>query len=94
MDGRIIVGRSSGHRGDRESVRRGATITNNDSPNEVATTAPTGDPSIPGGFYWMFATPSGSHSFTAAAGGYQPATATVDVRPNAAIRVDFRLTPG
>ncbi len=71
----------------------GATITNNDRPNEVATTAPTGDPGMPGGFYWMLTAQAGNQSFTAAANGYQSQTQNLTVRPNVTTRADFTLIP-
>jgi len=52
----------------------------------------TGDPALPGGYYWLFA-PRGGQHVTATAAGYTTGSATVTVPANKVVRHDWALTP-
>jgi hypothetical protein len=70
----------------------GATVTSADRPGEKATTAGTpDDPNLGDGFYWMFSSVTGNHTFTAAAGNYGSQDAKVNVASNWATTADFAL---
>ena len=72
----------------------GAAVTEASKDGGTVTSATTGDPAIPGGFYWMFS-PQGEHSFTAAdAHGYATATQTAAVARNAVTQQDWALQAG
>lgn len=70
----------------------GATVTSDDRPAAYGYSAASADPSLPDGFYWLFSPLTGSRSFTVAAAGYGPATATVLVTADAVTRQDWSLT--
>lgn len=73
----------------------GATVVNADAAQDKATTAATpDDPALGGGFYWMFTTKTGSHTFTASKSRYTDAARTVDVAPDSTNRADFGLKAG
>jgi hypothetical protein len=56
--------------------------------------AGTGDPGVPGGFYWLFTPKAGSQSFTATAPGYSSSVATVNIGSGQVTRHDWALTEG
>ncbi|MGH3380784.1 MAG: carboxypeptidase regulatory-like domain-containing protein [Actinoallomurus sp.] len=71
----------------------GATVTSADRPAEQATSAATpDDPNLGDGFSWMFSSVTSSHKFTATAGNYGSADATVNVAANWATAADFALS--
>ena len=73
----------------------GATVTSVDAPGDRGVTMATpDDPNIPDGFYWLFSSLTGRHSFTAKAGNYTAQTRRIDVAPDWTTRADFRLTAG
>jgi hypothetical protein len=51
----------------------------------------TGDPALPGGYYWLFV-PSGHQHLVVSATGYDTATTTVDVAADRISRHDVALT--
>ncbi len=67
----------------------GATVSSSDGVTGVA--AGTTDQAVPGGLYEVFS-PAGSRAFTAAAAGYQAASATVQVAAGQLTRHDWALT--
>jgi hypothetical protein len=70
----------------------GATVTSNDMPSEKATTFATpNDPNNPGGFYWLFSSLTGSHSFTASDPQHSDDTETANVAADSTVRQDFKL---
>jgi N-acetylneuraminic acid mutarotase len=70
----------------------GATVTSGDKPAEKATTAATpDDPNVGDGFYQMFSSLTGSHSFTATKSHYGPVSQAVNVAADSATRADFTL---
>ena len=71
----------------------GTTVSEEGKHGGTGTSASTGDPAIPGGFYWLFS-PSGSRNLTATDNTYAAATATVDVKPNAVTSQDWSLQAG
>ena len=69
----------------------GATIT--DAAGPSALSAATGDPTLPGGFYSLFA-PAGTQQLTASGGGYTTASAAVNVTAGGVTRQDWALQAG
>jgi N-acetylneuraminic acid mutarotase len=72
----------------------GATVTDTDNPSDKATTGPTADPAINNGYYWLFSSLTGSHTFTAARGSYQTGSQTVNVAANGSTKANFALGAG
>jgi N-acetylneuraminic acid mutarotase len=73
----------------------GATVTSVDKPAESATTAATpADPNLADGFYWMFSSLTGKHSFTAAKKNYVSKTKSVNVAANFTTQAAFNLAAG
>lgn len=73
----------------------GATVTNSDKPAETATTIATPeDPNLGDGFYSLFASTLGSHSFTAAKGHYTSLSKAVKVSADSAVQANFKLKAG
>ena len=72
----------------------GATVTSTDNPSDKATTALSADPAIGDGYYWLFSSLTGSHQFTAAKGGYQSASQTVNVAADGSTLANFGLGAG
>ena len=73
----------------------GATVTSVDAPSDNATTVATpDDPNLGDGFYWMFSTLTGSHSFTAARSHYVSQSKSLTVAGNAANKLTFSLKAG
>ena len=72
----------------------GATVASADRPAETATSAATpDDPNLGDGFYWLFSSVTGAgHKFTATAGNYGSADATVNVAADWATAADFGLS--
>jgi subtilase family serine protease/N-acetylneuraminic acid mutarotase len=71
----------------------GATVTADAKPGGSETTAATGDPALPGGYYWLFSKP-GAAKFTVTDGRYVRASTSVDVASNAVARQDWALKSG
>ncbi|WP_327242951.1 carboxypeptidase regulatory-like domain-containing protein [Streptomyces sp. NBC_01320] len=71
----------------------GATVTSTDKPAEKTTSAATpNDPNLGDGFYWMFSSLTGEHTFTTTAGNsYSPQDITVNVAPDQASDGTFAL---
>jgi N-acetylneuraminic acid mutarotase len=65
-----------------------------DAGGQSGTSASTADPAVPGGFYWLFASPPGPVSFTASGAGYQSGSASVTVAAGAVTRQDWSLQAG
>lgn len=78
----------------------GATVTSGDNPSDTATTVATpDDPAVGGGYYQLFSSLTGSHSFTvtkplANGAGYTPTTQTVSVAADGATEADFKASAG
>jgi subtilase family serine protease/N-acetylneuraminic acid mutarotase len=70
----------------------GVTVT--DAAKQSGTSKATADPALRGGFYWLFASPPGSTSLTAAGSGYQAATASAAVTSGAATQQNWSLDAG
>ncbi|MEV0811051.1 S8 family serine peptidase [Micromonospora sp. NPDC050200] len=63
----------------------GATVTSADKPAEKTTSAATpNDPNLGDGFYWMFSSLTGEHTFTATARHYSAQDITATLAPNQA----------
>lgn len=93
VDGGLVFG----HVRDKNdgSYVNGATVTSADRPAEKAVTAATpDDPGLADGFYWLFSTLTGSHPFTAQAGGYVSLSKPVDVQADWATAASFQLAAG
>ncbi|WP_345044226.1 Kelch repeat-containing protein [Streptomyces sannanensis] len=71
----------------------GATVTSADKPAEKTTSAATpNDPNLGDGFYWMFSSLTGEHTFSATAGNsYSAQDITVNVAPHQASDGTFAL---
>ncbi|WP_323183991.1 carboxypeptidase regulatory-like domain-containing protein [Streptomyces sp. NBC_01221] len=71
----------------------GASVTSVDKPAEKTTSVATpNDPNLGDGFYWMFSSLTGKHTFTATAGNsYSPQDITVNVVPDQASDDTFAL---
>ncbi|MFE7323737.1 carboxypeptidase regulatory-like domain-containing protein [Streptomyces sp. NPDC057565] len=71
----------------------GASVTSADKPAEKTTSAATpNDPNLGDGFYWMFSSLTGEHTFSATVGNYYTAQdITVDVAPHRATDGTFAL---
>ncbi|MFB7776569.1 carboxypeptidase regulatory-like domain-containing protein [Streptomyces bauhiniae] len=73
----------------------GATVINNDAPEELALTQATpDDPQLADGFYWIFSRSQGKHTFTATKTRFTPAARTVRVVPDAVTPADPVLQAG
>ncbi len=73
----------------------GAIVTNDTTTGQSgASAANPADPSLPNGFYWMFASPPGGDQFTVNDGSYTPSTETVTVARNAVTHQDWPLQAG
>lgn len=73
----------------------GATVTNDTTTGQTgASAANPADPNLPGGFYWMFASPAGGDQFTASDGSYAPSAQAVNVADNAVTHQDWSLKAG
>jgi subtilisin family serine protease/N-acetylneuraminic acid mutarotase len=70
----------------------GATVTSADKPAEKTTSVATpNDPNLGDGFYWMFSSLTGEHTFTATARNYSAQDVTVIVAPDQATDGTFSL---
>lgn len=70
----------------------GALITSNDRPTQFGVSLATlDDPTLDDGYYWMFSSLTGNHSFTVSASGYASTTSTVNVASNQITRQDWKL---
>lgn len=86
-----------GHVRDRndDGYVNGATVTSKDRPAEKATTVATPDDTeLADGFYWLFSSLTGTHTFTASAGNYVSQSKAVDVQADWATAANFRLAAG
>lgn len=73
----------------------GATVVNTDAPQDKAITAATpDDPALGGGFYWMFSSKTGSHTFTASKSHYADLDKSVDVAADSVNKANFSLKAG
>jgi N-acetylneuraminic acid mutarotase len=73
----------------------GATVSNDTTTGQSGVSAANpADPSLPSGFYWMFASPAGSDRLTASDGSYASSTQPVTVAPNAVTRQNWALQAG
>jgi Carboxypeptidase regulatory-like domain len=70
----------------------GVTVTSKSAPAGTGTSAPTSDPAFPDGFYWLFSSMTGPHTFTATSAGFTPARAGVKITANAVSQHDWVLT--
>lgn len=72
---------------------KGATVASTSAPTDqgVSAATPT-DPDLPDGFYWLFASQTGTQPFTVTATGHTTASGTVDVTANQLTRKDWALT--
>jgi N-acetylneuraminic acid mutarotase len=93
IPGGLVVGRATD--ANTGKALNGATVTSTDNPADKAITAATpDDPSVGDGYYWMFSSLTGAHPFTAAKGGYQTASQTVNVAADGTTRADFSPKAG
>jgi hypothetical protein len=70
----------------------GASIVSADIPAEKTTSAATpDDPNLGDGFYWLYSSVTGSHTFTATARNYTPQDVSVNVAPDSATEGAFSL---
>ncbi|MDX6330572.1 MAG: hypothetical protein QOI83_2955, partial [Streptomycetaceae bacterium] len=70
----------------------GATVTSAGKPEEKTTSAATpDDPNLGDGFYWLYSSLTGSHTFTTTASNYTAQDVTVNVAPDAATDGEFSL---
>ncbi|WSS24512.1 carboxypeptidase regulatory-like domain-containing protein [Streptomyces sp. NBC_01190] len=73
----------------------GATVTNTDKPAETtATVATPDDPNLGDGFYSLFSSTFGSHSFSAAKPHYTTLAKAVKVSADSAVQANFKLKAG
>jgi N-acetylneuraminic acid mutarotase len=72
----------------------GAKVASVANPSQAGISAATQDPSLPNGFYWLFATPAGPTQFTASDGTYTPSTQVVNVTANGVVHQDWSLQAG
>ncbi|WP_405691671.1 carboxypeptidase regulatory-like domain-containing protein [Streptomyces sp. NBC_00057] len=84
VPGGLVVGRVTDK--NTGSGINGASVTSADKPAEKTTSVATpNDPDLGDGFYWMFSSLTGEHTFNAtAANSYSPQDITVDVAPDQA----------
>lgn len=72
-----------------------ATVVSDDAPDDTATTAPTpDDPGLDDGYYSMFSSVTGEHSFTASFPQYSDTSVVANVAADGTTRVDFELGSG
>lgn len=70
----------------------GATITSKANLADTGTSAPGSDPAHPDGFYWLFSSLTGSHTFIATAPGFQKKATAVNVAANKVTQQNWVLT--
>jgi N-acetylneuraminic acid mutarotase len=93
IPGGLVVGRVTDT--NTGKALNGATVTSTDNPADKAVTAATpNDPSVGGGYYWMFSSLTGSHPFAATKAPYQAGSQPVTVAANGSARADFALKAG
>ncbi|MGR6319832.1 S8 family serine peptidase [Micromonospora soli] len=93
IDGGLVLGHVRDKNDD--SYLNGATVTSDDRPAEKATSAATPDDTdLPDGFFWMFSSLTGTHTFTATAGNYLSQSKDLDVQKDAATAATFQLAAG
>ncbi|WP_405691675.1 kelch repeat-containing protein [Streptomyces sp. NBC_00057] len=91
VPGGLVVGRVTDK--NTGSGINGASVTSADKPAEKTTSVATpNDPNLGNGFYWMFSSLTGEHTFNAtAANSYSPQDITVNVVPDQASDGTFAL---
>jgi subtilisin family serine protease len=73
----------------------GATVSSDHRPSESAVTVATpDDPGLPDGFFWLFSSLTGTHSFTAKAANYVSQSKDVDVEADWTVSTTFQLAAG
>ena len=73
----------------------GAAVSTVDDPNAHAITQATpDDPNLGDGFYWLFTTATGAHTYTAAKSKYASLSKSVNVAVDSTTRANFKLTAG
>src|SRR5487761_1412139 len=72
----------------------GATVTSHATAGGSGTSAATGDPALPGGYYWRFSPHTGATKFTATGSAYVRAAAQVAVAADTVTRQDWVLQAG
>ncbi|MFE7323736.1 S8 family serine peptidase [Streptomyces sp. NPDC057565] len=89
--GGLVVGRVTDK--NTGAAINGASVTSADKPTEKAIALPTPkDPNLGDGFYWMFSSLTGEHTFSATAGlSYSAQDSTLDVAPHRATDGTFVL---
>jgi N-acetylneuraminic acid mutarotase len=76
-------------------VLEGATVTSGLDQTEFGvTSAEPDDPSLGGGYYWLFSSHTGQTAFTATDGQYASTTANVKVPANGVVQKNFKLDAG
>jgi hypothetical protein len=71
----------------------GGRVVSASTPGVYGVAAATGDPNVPGAFYWLFSPLTGSRTFKVTASGYLNAEATVNLTTNQITAHDWALTP-
>ncbi|MFD1324323.1 S8 family serine peptidase [Micromonospora sonneratiae] len=73
----------------------GVVVSSVDAPADKGTSVATpDDPNIGDGFYWLFSSQVGAHSFTATKAPYQATTKSATIVANATRKADFALKAG
>ena len=72
----------------------GAVVTRDGSSESATTVATPEDTGLNDGFYWMYSSAAGDQGFTAKAGNYVSATATVNVEADWTTQADYALKAG
>ncbi len=72
----------------------GAVVADADHTADTTTTYSSADPAQGNGFFWMFSSLTGSHTFTASAGNYSSVSQSVTVEPDWATAATFTLPAG
>lgn len=91
--GGLVVGNVRGSTG--STGVNGATVTSVDHPADRTTTKPTpDDPALDDGFYQLFSSLTGRHTFEASARQYQSQRQTFIVQRDGTVEASFRLAAG
>jgi N-acetylneuraminic acid mutarotase len=93
VHGGLVLGQTID--GNTQQGLDGTKVHSGERPADTAISAPTPDnPNLGDGFYWLFSSLTGSHSFTASHGGYLSPAKAVNVAVDWTTRVDFSLGAG
>ncbi|MFE7213593.1 S8 family serine peptidase [Streptomyces sp. NPDC057611] len=93
IDGGLVLGHVQ-DKNDNGYVNN-AIVSSDDRPAEKATTVATaGDAKLPDGFFWMFSSLTGSHTFTAKGDKYVSQSKQVDIHADRATDAAFQLAAG